>query len=138
MRDYSWTGSGVLYLHIMKDWLMARLFHYCTSASVRCNLTCSKQLQTSHIIDYQAGDLERVRIGSQRLISTVSYSNCTKRRGGQPFDNAIMTGGQLVRISQVEQREHRTPFLVWSSLSYAEGEYDAILKTPPVGPPRSP
>lgn len=74
----------------------------------------------------------------KELISTVTYSNFTRRRGGLPSDDAIPTGGQLTRVARVAK--HYLPgssgHLVWSSRSFAEGEYNDICSTPAFGPMR--
>lgn len=92
----------------------------------------SKQLQTSHIIEYKPIDLEYVQGGFQNLLSTANYTNCTKRQRGLPCDGAIPTGGQRVRLTKVKLRYQSC--LVWSSWSYAEGEYEDVCNTPLFGP----
>ncbi|KAF8607120.1 hypothetical protein BDV93DRAFT_520030 [Ceratobasidium sp. AG-I] len=111
-------------------------------------------LQTSHIIDYNLGDLRRVQhdwhadssiFDKPQLVKSMVQLNCTKRHNGLPHDGAIPTGGQLTRVSQFNWPESfmRTIIskragecLVWSSQSFAEGEYDEVCNTPLVGPRR--
>ncbi|KAF8607108.1 hypothetical protein BDV93DRAFT_301358 [Ceratobasidium sp. AG-I] len=104
-------------------------------------------LQTSHIIDYDLDDLQTSRImywvGDSRilhppqLLESAVQLNCTKRRKGQPCDDAILTGGQLTRVSKIRWPVvfgRRRESLVWSSQSFAEGGYDAVCSTSLVGP----
>ena len=69
-------------------------------------------------------------------LSKVTYPNCTKRRSGLPSDDAIPTGGQLVWMGYLKGGSTYSSgrCLVWSSRSFAEGEYDDVCSTPPVGP----
>lgn len=79
-------------------------------------------------------DLAEIRICSQSLVSMAAYPNCTKRQGGLPCDDAIATGGQLVRITRVRLRGPEfAPCLVWCSQSYGEGEYQNVCSTPLFG-----
>ncbi|KAF8594456.1 hypothetical protein BDV93DRAFT_529303 [Ceratobasidium sp. AG-I] len=92
---------------------------------------------TRHIIDYHPSDLEDLPSPSVSLVSTAMHSNCTKRRKGLPCDDAISTGGRLSRIARVGWPGHTSPEdtgLVWSSQSFADGEYDDVCNAPLVGP----
>ncbi|KAF8597652.1 hypothetical protein BDV93DRAFT_527247 [Ceratobasidium sp. AG-I] len=85
--------------------------------------------QTSHIIRYNPYDFSYGWFGPVKLLSTATYYNCTKRRGRLASDGAIPTGGQLARITKVEDK-----YLVWSSYNYVEGEYSDVCSTPLCGP----
>ncbi|KAF8600538.1 hypothetical protein BDV93DRAFT_510734 [Ceratobasidium sp. AG-I] len=106
-------------------------------------------LQTSHIIAYSSNDLVDSKglsglvrkIGQPKLLSATIHSNCTKRRQGTPSYDAIPTGGQLTRVSQIMGCTQywnggmvSYECLVSSHLSFAEGEYEAVSNMPLVGP----
>ncbi|KAF8593604.1 hypothetical protein BDV93DRAFT_516443 [Ceratobasidium sp. AG-I] len=108
--------------------------------------------QTSHIIDYHSDSLRRqgslrslrslsmqsgYKANRPELVKSMVQLNCTKRRRGLPCDGAIPTGGQLIRVSKFEWPGYSTltsACYVWSSQSFAEGEYDEICNTPLAGP----
>ncbi|KAF8597632.1 hypothetical protein BDV93DRAFT_527235, partial [Ceratobasidium sp. AG-I] len=92
-------------------------------------------LQISHIIPYGPDDFLKLKYNPKDLLSAVTYPNCTKRRHGLPHDDAISTGGQLVRIAYAsESYAFPKQWLVWSSQCFAEGEYEAVSRTLPFGP----
>ncbi|KAF8595035.1 hypothetical protein BDV93DRAFT_528938 [Ceratobasidium sp. AG-I] len=93
-------------------------------------------LQTTHIIQYDPAVLVHAQFGRGELFSTAIYPNCTKRRRGLPSDDAIPTGGQLVRMAYVDWNTYGGSLraLVWSSQSFAEGEYDDVCSAPLYGP----
>ncbi|KAF8597634.1 hypothetical protein BDV93DRAFT_596299 [Ceratobasidium sp. AG-I] len=92
-------------------------------------------LQTSHIIQYSPLKLWDMTSNPKDLLSAVTYSNYTNRRHGLPHDDAISTGGQLVRMAYVTNSSYYgTRWLVWSSQCFAEGEYEAVSRTRPFGP----
>ncbi|KAF8597637.1 hypothetical protein BDV93DRAFT_513138 [Ceratobasidium sp. AG-I] len=92
-------------------------------------------LQISHIIPYGPDDMIEFKYNSDDLLSAVTYSNCTNRRHGLAHDDAISTGGQLVRIAYATTfHPYQTQWLVWSSQCFAEGEYEAVSRTRPFGP----
>ena len=71
------------------------------------------------------------------LLSEITYFNCTKRRAGLPSDDAIPTGGQLIRIAHVKwshQDGYFTKQLVWTSQSFSDREYDDVCSMPLFGP----
>lgn len=103
------------------------------------DLTCPCQFQIGHIVPYNADGWRRCTFKLIELLSTVAYPNCTRRRNGQPCDDAIPTGGQLIRVAQVApvaeySGDRPKKHLVWSSRSFAEGEYGDISSTLPFGP----
>ncbi|KAF8597640.1 hypothetical protein BDV93DRAFT_562062 [Ceratobasidium sp. AG-I] len=94
-------------------------------------------LQTSHIIQYDPSEIRCFKFARVELLSTVTYFNCTKRRRGRPYNDAIPTGGRLIRVANVEWNlTYNGPkkLLVWSCQNFAEGEYDDVCSTPLVGP----
>lgn len=113
---------------------MVRVFCFGNGCMLRLDLMYPHQLQTSHIIPCDRTDQI---FGDCELLSTVAYPNYTRRRHGLPSDNAIPTGGQLIRVTKgfrplffFGARRH----LVWSSQSFAEGEYEDTCRTPAFGP----
>jgi len=92
--------------------------------------------QMSHIIPYDQADWGDTCYDLRKLLSAVTYSNYTRRRGGLPNDDAIPTGGQLVRIAKVGYNASLSTYLVWSSQNFVEGEHEAVCRTPHFGPRR--
>ncbi|KAF8594338.1 hypothetical protein BDV93DRAFT_565535 [Ceratobasidium sp. AG-I] len=92
-------------------------------------------LQTGHIIPYGPDDFVEFKYNPKDLLNAVTYPNCMKRRHGLPHDDAISTGGQLVRIVYAtESYPYHIRWLVWSSQCFAEGESGSVSRTRPFGP----
>ncbi|KAF8603405.1 hypothetical protein BDV93DRAFT_170624 [Ceratobasidium sp. AG-I] len=71
-------------------------------------------------------------ISQPRLLHTMMHLNCTKRQLGLPCDDAIPTGGQLIRVSEVMWDTYR--YVVWSSQSFRQDEHEHVSSMPLVGP----
>ncbi|KAF8594339.1 hypothetical protein BDV93DRAFT_565536 [Ceratobasidium sp. AG-I] len=118
-------------------WVLVRLLQLGGEYATTSQPDAPRQLQTSHIIQYHPVDLRYFKADPNALLSTVTYFNCTQRRYGLPFGNAIPTGGQRIRIAFITEPGYIDSLsrqLVWSSESFAEGEREDACSRPPFGP----
>ncbi|KAF8594335.1 hypothetical protein BDV93DRAFT_529365 [Ceratobasidium sp. AG-I] len=86
--------------------------------------------QTRHIIGYNPSHSWRIPFDHLELLSAKNYFNYTSRRGGLPCDDAILTGGQVIRVKKVWE-SHKSPeagFLVWSAESFVEGKVHDVSR----------
>ncbi|KAF8598402.1 hypothetical protein BDV93DRAFT_526757 [Ceratobasidium sp. AG-I] len=108
-------------------------------------------LQTSRFIKYNSRDLVFSnnssgllgKLDQPKLLRATTSSNYSKRLRGIPCEDAIPTGGQLTRVSEVtgyarsgygSTVTYTYECLVWSYRYFAEGERNDVRNAPLVGP----